>query len=736
MPVPTMSREKAVSPKSSVLLLILDTLRADMIDTPELLEGLPTFRRILGESILFERAYTPSHWTLPAHASLFTGLPPSSHMARPPYMKLRGDVPTLAEIFREHGYRTVCITCNAWLSDLFGMTRGFQITWNPPPPRLPSASNRALEFLANGSEKHGLYFRALRRLAESANVLLQSSPRWDNGARGAVRKVRRVVRNDGDALFLTVNLMEAHSPYHGHGAFARWRQRLAYPDIFGEWEKLRFAVMSGRSPLPAAWREVLPRIFWENVRYMDRQLAALLNALPPGFLDSGYLVMVSDHGQLLGEGGVIDHVAGLSEELLHVPLSIRPPGGISPERVQHPLDITRLYDLLRDIASQRRRALDSWLRRVTKEKGVVSVAHGSMVPYVQGVHGRDTVLREDLLAFRALHDHPALAVHTDRWKLVCHLGRREDELVTIGTDGDGEVNLSTMKPDMLHELHENLRARYLENEPESRAARRRDALPLAAKETLAKVVLTTALETYHRPAVLWTGGKDSNLLLHLCLELARERDFGLPMALFIDHGQHFPETWSIIKAVVQKEDLPLVVASNERLVQAIKGGRREVNWDALPPEHQEEALRAGWRSGKVPLSLDTAVGSHLMKTVALHGVLREHRIDAVMTGIRWDENAARAGEVFFSPREAPPHMRIHPLLPWTEREVWDYTLEAGLPIHPLYRRGYRSLDGVWDSALLDTRPAWQQDMGSSTERAGRARDKEQVMERLRALGYF
>ncbi|MFQ5951092.1 MAG: phosphoadenosine phosphosulfate reductase family protein, partial [Candidatus Geothermarchaeales archaeon] len=107
-----------------------------------------------------------------------------------------------------------------------------------------------------------------------------------------------------------------------------------------------------------------------------------------------------------------------------------------------------------------------------------------------------------------------------------------------------------------------------------------------------------------------------------------------------------------------------------------------------------------------------------------------------ISGIRWDENPSRAAEVFLSPREDPPHVRVHPILPWTERDVWTYTLEHDLPIHPLYDRGYRSFDGVQDSEPIEDRPAWEQNLEGSVERAGRAQDKEEMMRRLRDLGYF
>ncbi len=161
-----------------------------------------------------------------------------------------------------------------------------------------------------------------------------------------------------------------------------------------------------------------------------------------------------------------------------------------------------------------------------------------------------------------------------------------------------------------------------------------------------------------------------------------------------------------------------------------------VSFDNLDTENQEEALKAGLDRTEVPLTLETAVGNHLLKTVALKRALRKNGFDTVITGIRWDENPARSTEVFFSSREDPPHTRVHPILHWKEREIWTYTLKNGLPIHPLYVQGYRSFDGARDSKPTDTRPAWEQNLEASAERAGRAQDKEEVTEKLRDLGYF
>ncbi len=316
------------------------------------------------------------------------------------------------------------------------------------------------------------------------------------------------------------------------------------------------------------------------------------------------------------------------------------------------------------------------------------------------------------------------------------MGRRDDQLYNLEADPQEEVNLGGKEADVLQDLHERLSEYLLNGTRGPRPRIRREGLPLEAKKAVSDIVIRRALDTDRKPVLLWTGGKDSTLALHLCLGVARREGMEAPPILFVDHGQHFPETWSFTEEIAQREGLQIIVARNEDLLAAAGEGAESVHLNALDLENQEEALRAGLEGKHVSLSLDTAVGNHLLKTVALNRALRRHDFDTIITGILWDENPARSGEVFFSPRDDPPHTRVHPILLWSEREVWNYTLENRLPIHPLYKRGYRSFDGVRDSNPTDTRPAWEQDLEASAERAGRAQDKEEIMERLRALGYF
>ncbi len=725
-----------------VVLLVTDTLRSDALRDPSLLARMPALDRLMRESFVFDRAYAASHWTLPAHGSLFTGLLPSEHGASPPEMRLRPDARTLAEAFQGHAYRTALASCNPFLSSAFGMTRGFEEVWEPRP----SLTTLALTVVERALSRAPLpedRKKSWHGLADAGMRFLATTPHSDNGARGAVRFAADFVSRTGAPPFLVLNLMEAHAPYHARGAFRGWSTRVRYLRMMGAWEDYVFSVMGGGIAPTADELRALREIYWENVAYLDTCIADLVRAAGPDFWERAYLVLVSDHGQMLGEKGELDHVAGLWEPLLRVPLLIRPPGGVPRERIGRPVSVAAVFSLLSRVAAGAQAPVGAWLEDEADGHPVFAESQRGLVPYVHsltsGPTSRSRETRMSLLAFHAEQDHPALACIRGPWKLVCHLGRKGDELYDVVTDPNEEVNCVSQHLDVVKDLHEELRLRYSEAgaaKGDRAPASRRDGLPIPAKIAMAEDVLRAAFSPGRNAVLLWTGGKDSTLVLYLALDLARREGLPRPRTVVVDHGQHFPETWTFLREVAARERLALDVARNDSLFRAARGSVDTLPLADLDAADQEEALKAGFQGTRVPLSLDTQVGNHLLKTVALNRYLLARGIDTVVTGIRWDENPARATEVFFSPRESPPHTRAHPILPWTERDVWTYTRERDLPFHPLYRVGYRSLDGVFDSKPTDARPAWEQNLEGSPERAGRAQDKEHIMARLRSLGYF
>jgi phosphoadenosine phosphosulfate reductase len=297
---------------------------------------------------------------------------------------------------------------------------------------------------------------------------------------------------------------------------------------------------------------------------------------------------------------------------------------------------------------------------------------------------------------------------------------------------------------------------------------------LPSKIEKAVEVTRQGFEQYENPAVMWTGGKDSTLTLYFINEVVEEFGFDKPTAVFIDHFQHFDEITGFVERWADEWDIDVVYARNDDIgsyveKQGLEPGD-EIPVDALDERNQDHVRNIlEYEEDTFPFLLDTYVGNHLLKTVALNDALETHEIDGVISGVRWDEQEARADETFFSPRHDPdiypPHDRIQPILQFAERDVWQafwqyvvpeevpefpddgYVPQSSddlpeevnwedIPISPKYVAGFRSLGSEVSTEKTTDEPAWLQNLEDTTERAGRAQDKEDLMERLRDLGYM
>jgi sulfate adenylyltransferase subunit 2 len=257
-------------------------------------------------------------------------------------------------------------------------------------------------------------------------------------------------------------------------------------------------------------------------------------------------------------------------------------------------------------------------------------------------------------------------------------------------------------------------------------------------ESQSVYILREAYNRIDRLAMLWSIGKDSNALLWL----ARKAFFGkVPFPVVqLDTGMELPEVYEFRDRIVREWDLDLVV-------------------EQCPPEEDMDP------------TLPPATRAAARKTEGLKNLLRREQYQGIMVGIRRDEQATRAKERVFSPRaldgvwdfkdqpaefwdhyktrfEDGTHVRIHPLLAWTELDIWRYSKREEMPIVPLYfaRDGkrYRSLGEknitfpVASTASSIDEIISELEITRTPERAGRAMDNESedAFERLRSSGYM
>lgn len=240
-----------------------------------------------------------------------------------------------------------------------------------------------------------------------------------------------------------------------------------------------------------------------------------------------------------------------------------------------------------------------------------------------------------------------------------------------------------------------------------------------------KEVILEAVEKFGKDkiATAFTGGKDSTVLVHLIKE-AYNGKVPIPV-VFVDTGKHFKEVYDFRDDLVKKWDMRLINSKNVAVINSTKDGL--VKLQDLSKEEKDDLGQIGWEKDEFRIALDREPCCHLLKTVATNQAIIENKLDALMVGIRWDEQEARSDEEYYSPRSNPTHTRVHPILHFLWNDVWEYTKIYNLPHNPLYDKGFTSL-----GCYTCTTPNPE----GEVERAGRAQDKEQTMRRLRALGYF
>lgn len=298
----------SVSP-SNVVLIVLDSVRRDHVSCYGYERTTtPNIDRLAQDGVLFQQAYSTSCWTVPAHASLFTGLYPSKHGADL-QTKLEDRHQTLAGYLGAHGYRTAAISCNGLVSS--NLNRGFEVS---------------LDVNALRGGAHGLP----RRLTRAIHRRWRDRTARDRGAVRATKLASRWLgkQEKNKPFFLFLNYMECHLPYRLRGVE---RHRFVDPQRRGQADAVPqdpFGVMAGAVTLPPEALDHLKALYDGALHYMDRQVGALVERLKELELYQNTLVMVtSDHGESFGEHGLLDHQYGLYEHLIAVPLIMRMPGG-------------------------------------------------------------------------------------------------------------------------------------------------------------------------------------------------------------------------------------------------------------------------------------------------------------------------------------------------------------------------------------------------------------------------
>jgi arylsulfatase A-like enzyme len=311
--------EQRTSPAPSgppIVVISVDTLRADSA------AGMRSWKRLAERGAVWPVTVSSSSWTLPAVASLQTGLAVADHGAdcleETGCQGLYPAVPTLATELAGAGYRTAAVTANPWISHATGLSRGFQTFEDlagVPPFRLTLAGRRA-------------------GLPPQDPVVVVD------------RALDFLSRQDAASpFFLWVHLLGPHMPY-AHSPDPQMQS------VTGE------SLRTGPITSPA-FRAAVRAAYDAEVEYNDREVERLLDALEAKqFLDRAVVVLTSDHGEEFWEHGGIEHGHSMHREVSEIPLVIAGPG-FAPAEVRPGIaSLTDVAPTLRAIAGLEARGFD------------------------------------------------------------------------------------------------------------------------------------------------------------------------------------------------------------------------------------------------------------------------------------------------------------------------------------------------------------------------------------------
>ena len=327
--------------RPDVLLVVLDTARSDLhsIGDPDI--ELPALAALARSSRVYTSAFATSCWTIPTHASMFTGLPPSRTGALTG--PLAEGIPTLAQRFRRAGYATAAFSGNPVIGPSSGLDRGF----------------RHFENFLSGEKLRGREHVWLNAVVTSREKWTR--PLWhlrdDGGAVMVSRALGYLDRTEGPSLVF-LNLFEPHDPYAPPYLPGQWATRNGFtPEELRTMEGRPYAELAAWPP-PMGARKYFAAMrlrYKGELWYVDHLLGQLFQRLEAaGRLDDTIVLVVSDHGENLGEHfPSLTHTLGLYDTLTHVPLLVRYPARISPSRDERLLSTDRVHDMLLSLAGIR-----------------------------------------------------------------------------------------------------------------------------------------------------------------------------------------------------------------------------------------------------------------------------------------------------------------------------------------------------------------------------------------------
>ena len=397
-------------PKHNVVVVLIDTLRRDSLGcygNPH--RPSPHIDALAAEGVRFDQAISTSGWTLPAVGSLLTGTWPTIHGGVGKNVTLspiRDEVPTAAEVLRAAGFNTIAFANAAFVSPLLHLDRGFDVFDH--------------------------------RYAFNWDVR-----RADETIEGALELIRR---HGEESNFVLIHLFDPHLDYDPPGEYASrftgGRDKPAPPLKM----ETCLAMKSGAGGPPAGDDiDYIAGVYLGEAGFVDAQVGRLVAGLKEiGIYDRTALVVTSDHGEEFWEHDGFEHGHTLYDELIRIPLIIKPPATISPALKVVDAQV-RVVDIMPTIFG------------IVGVEQPGSFVGDSLMPLMMGEEATDRVAFSEA----TLYGSDKLSWRTSKYKLIYDTdpaSRRPAEVYDWRNDPGEQNDLADSHPEIARELYQELQS--------------------------------------------------------------------------------------------------------------------------------------------------------------------------------------------------------------------------------------------------------------------------------------
>jgi arylsulfatase A-like enzyme len=424
-----------MSRRLNVLVVVLDGARADHVSCYGYnRETTPFLDQVAREGVRFPHMIAAAPWTLPSHASLFTGLYPVTHGATDENRFLSPHRQTMAQHLKAAGYRTAAFCTNPWVSPETGFGSGFDAFF---------------------TQRHHnrLAARALRYGRTASDKLLR---RTDSGARRTNQALRRWLAASDRPFFAFVHYNETHRRYCPPPPY----DRLFMPSEFSaarvrEVNQDDDRYFARQVEMGEEDFVILAGLYDGALRYVDarvREIADVLRARDEW--DQTLVIVTSDHGEHLGEHHMMDHTFGLTDTLLRVPLLLRCPSQVPQGFVVE--ELAQTTDILPTILRGLDVSVDEGTGqgRALLDQGRVTV--GPRFAIAERFRPRLSAFRQRFPAFDTRpFEVRQKAIRTKREKFIWH-SDEANEFYDLVADPGEQHNLNERAPERADTLRRQL----------------------------------------------------------------------------------------------------------------------------------------------------------------------------------------------------------------------------------------------------------------------------------------